>query len=177
MQGQPGAQNPTKMCKALSSHQIEAVFARIREHTRGTTSPTGLAWCQAGVVGARGRCCPAATVPVAVVFTCGVCCCIAEEIHQNKILDRTTELCHHRQQSKAHSNEYEKTHKSFNMGFWVCGSGGVRDVHVLICTRVVQIGVAVLKGTTKVLPTAPVCFKIWPKHTFTFFTNMPINKS
>ena len=31
---------------------------------------------------------------------------------------------------------------SFKMGFWVCGSGGVRDVHVLICTRVVQIGVA-----------------------------------
>ena len=25
---------------------------------------------------------------------------------------------------------------------FVCGSGGVRDVHVLICTRVVQIGVA-----------------------------------
>ena len=28
------------------------------------------------------------------------------------------------------------------MGFWVCGSGGVRDVHVLTCARVVQIGVA-----------------------------------
>ena len=32
----------------------------------------------AGVVGARGRCCPPATVPVAVVWPCGVCCCIAE---------------------------------------------------------------------------------------------------
>ena len=60
----------------------------------------------AGVVGARGRCCPAATVPVAVVFACGVCCCVAKEI-QNKIIDRKTELCHHRPQSKAHSNEYE----------------------------------------------------------------------
>ena len=37
----------TKMCKALSSHQIESVFARIREqHTRGRPSPTGLAWCR-----------------------------------------------------------------------------------------------------------------------------------
>ena len=37
----------TKMCKALSSHQIEAAFARIREqHTRGRTSPTGLAYCR-----------------------------------------------------------------------------------------------------------------------------------
>ena len=27
---------------------------------------------------------------------------------------------------------------------FLCGSGGVRDVHVLICTRVVQIGVAVV---------------------------------
>ena len=66
---------------------------------------------------------------------------MAEEI-QDKIIDRKTELCHLRPQSKAHSNEYENTHKSFKMGFWVCGSGGVRDVHVLFCTGVVQIGVA-----------------------------------
>ena len=62
--------------------------------------------------GARGRCCPAAAVPVAFVFACGVCCCIAEEI-QNKIIDRKTELCHHRPQTEAHSNEYENdTHKA-----------------------------------------------------------------
>ena len=30
---------------------------------------------------------------------------------------------------------------------FVCGSGGVRDVHVIICTRVVQIGVAYVSGT------------------------------
>ena len=145
------------MCKALSSHQIEAVFARIRaQHTRGRTSPTGLAWCRqdvvpAGVAGARGRCCPAAAVPVAFVFACGVCCCIAEEI-QNKIIDRKTELCHHRPPSKVHSNEYENnTHTSFKMGFWVCGSGGVRDVHVIICTRVVQIGVSQGPGPIYVL--------------------------
>ena len=58
----------------------------------------------AGVGGARGRYCPAATVPVAVVFAFGVCRCIAAEI---KIIDRKTELCHHCPQSQAHSNEYE----------------------------------------------------------------------
>ena len=63
------------------------------------------------------RCCPAETVPVAVVFACGVCCCIAEEI-QNKIIDRKTELRHHRPPSKAHSKEYENnTHESFKDGF------------------------------------------------------------
>ena len=107
--------------------------------------PYRLGVVPAGVVGARGRCCPAATVPVAVVFACGVCCCIAEEI-QNEIIDRKRELCHHRPQSKAHSNEYENTHKSFKLGFWVCGSEGVRDVHVLNCTAVAQIGVAIYSG-------------------------------
>ena len=97
------------------------------------------------------------TVPVAVVFACGVCCCIDEEI-QNKIIDRKTELCHHRPQSKAHSNEYENnTHKSFKRGFWVCGSGGVRDVHVLICTRVVQIGEAIVAHTPQSCGTELKC--------------------
>ena len=99
MQRRPAAQNPSKMCKALSSHQIEAV------------------------VGARGRCCPAASVPVAVVFACGACCCIDEEI-QNKIIDRKTELRHHRPPSKATSTRTTHTRVS-KMGFWVCGSGGV----------------------------------------------------
>ena len=40
---------------------------------------------------------------------------------------------------------------SFKMGFWVCGSGGVRDVHVIICTRVVQIGVSQGPGPIYVL--------------------------
>ena len=63
------------------------------------------------------RCWTAATVPVAVVFACGVCCCTAEEI-QNKTIDRKTELRHHRLPSKGHSNEYENnTRKSFKDGF------------------------------------------------------------
>ena len=63
----------------------------------------------AGVVWARSRCCPAATVPAAVLFACGVRSCIAEiaEKKQNEIITRKTELRHHRSQTKAHSNEYE----------------------------------------------------------------------
>ena len=90
-----------------------------RTHTR-QNKPYRLGVVPARVAGARGRCCPAATVPVAVVFACGVCCCIAKEIHQNKIIDRKTELCHHRPQGKAHSNEYENnTHT--RVSIWVSG--------------------------------------------------------
>ena len=74
-------------------------------HTR-QNKPYRLGAVRAGVVGARDRCCPAATVPVAVVFRCGACCCIAENI-QNKIINQKRELCHHGPQTKAHSNEYE----------------------------------------------------------------------
>ena len=45
-------------------------------------------------------------MPVAVVFPCGVCCCISQNI-KNIIINRKTGLCHHRPQTKAHSNEYE----------------------------------------------------------------------
>ena len=48
-------------------------------HTRHN-KPYRLGVVLSGVGGARGRCCPAATVPVAVVFPCCVCCCIAENI-------------------------------------------------------------------------------------------------
>ena len=129
-----------KQSSAIIVHETKRTATSTRTtHTR-QNNPYRLG-APAGVIGTRGRCYPAATVPVAVVFACGVCCCTAEEI-QNKIIDQKTELCHHRPQSKVHSNEYENsTHKSFKMGFWVCV---VFDVHVLICTRVVQIGVAVL---------------------------------
>ena len=40
--------------------------------------PYRLGAAPAGVVGARSRCCPAATVPAAVVFACGVGSCITE---------------------------------------------------------------------------------------------------
>ena len=54
-------------------------------HTRQSKPYRRLGAVRARVVGARGRCCPSATVPVADVFPCGVCCCIAENI-QNKAI-------------------------------------------------------------------------------------------
>ena len=83
-------------------------------------------------------------VPVAFVFACGVCCCIAEEI-QNKIIDRKTELCHHRPPSKGRSNEYENTHKEFQR--WVSGCVVLEAFSSrarFICTTVVQIGVTLV---------------------------------
>ena len=102
-----------KMCKQRSQKSDQSCFFTntTPTHTR-QNKPYRLGAVWAGVVGARGRCCPAATVPVAVVFPCCVCCCIAENI-QNKTINRKTELCPHRPRSKAHSNEYENnTHKA-----------------------------------------------------------------
>ena len=42
---------------------------------------------------------------------------------------------------------------TFKLGFWVCASGGVRDVHVLICTCVVQIRVDVIASMDAVKST------------------------
>ena len=105
----------------LISFCIIATLNKGRMHQKSTESqsshtrqkkPYRLVAVRAGVVGARGRCCSAATVPVAVVLTCGVCCCIAEN-KQNTIINRKTEVCHPRPQTKAHSNEYENnTHKA-----------------------------------------------------------------
>ena len=79
-------------CQKLQQQKCAKLSAVIRsklflheykkQHTR-QNKPYRLGVVPAGVVGARGRCCPASTVPVAVVFACGVCCCIAVEI-QNK---------------------------------------------------------------------------------------------
>ena len=93
------------MCKQSSQQSDQSRFCTNTRTTHTRNKPYRLGAVRAGVVGARGRCCPAATVPVAVVFPCGVCCCIAENI-QNKSINRKRELCH-RPKTKAHSNEYE----------------------------------------------------------------------
>ena len=100
-----------KESSAIIVHKPKRTATSTRTiHTRQNT-PRRRGAVRAGVVGARGRCCPEAMVPVAVVLPCGVCCCIAE-IKQNTIINRKTELCHHRPQTKTHSNEYENnTHK------------------------------------------------------------------
>ena len=77
--------------KNVQSSQQSSDRSRFCTSTRTTHTRQNMPYrhgvVPAGVVGARGRCCPAATVPVAVVFACSVCCCIAEEI-QNRIIDR-----------------------------------------------------------------------------------------
>ena len=102
-----------KICKQNSQQSDQSCFCTNtrRTHTR-QNKPYRLGAVRAGVVAARGRCCPAATVPVAVVLPYDVCCCIVEN-KQNTIINRKTELCHHRPQAKAHRNEYENnTHKA-----------------------------------------------------------------
>ena len=104
-----------KQSSAIIVHEAKRTATSTRTtHTR-QNNPYRLGAAPAGVGGARSRCCPAATVPAAVVFACGVRCCIVEiaEIKQNEINNRKTDLCHHRPQTKAHSNEYENnTHKA-----------------------------------------------------------------
>ena len=101
-----------KQSSAIIVHKPKHTATSTRTtHTRQNT-PYWLGAAPAGVVGGRSRCYPTATVPAAVVFACGVRCCIAEN-KQNKIINRKTELCHHLPRSKAHSNEYENnTHKA-----------------------------------------------------------------
>ena len=101
-----------KQSSAIIVHKPKRTATSTRTiHTR-QNKPYRLGAVRAGIVGARGRCCPAATVPVAVVLPCGVCCCIAEN-KQNTIINRKTALGHHRSQTKAHSHEYQNnTHKA-----------------------------------------------------------------
>ena len=102
-----------KMCKQSCQRSDQSCFCMNTRttHTR-QNKPYRLGAVRAGAVGARGRCCSAATMRVAVVLHCGVCCCIAQNIN-NEIINRKTEVCHHRPQTKAHSNEYENnTHKA-----------------------------------------------------------------
>ena len=131
----------TKMCKALSSHQIEAVFARIREQHTRQNKPYRLGVVPAGIVGARGRCCPAATVPVAVVFDCGVTCCMAEEIQIKTSTEKqSSATIVHQAKLTATST---RTHARVSR--WVSGYVVLEAFETFtffICTRVVQMVVA-----------------------------------
>ena len=74
-----------KQSSAIIVHEAKRTATSTRTiHTR-QNNPYWLGAAPAGVIGLRGRCCPAATLSVAVVFACGVCCCIAE----NKIKKQT----------------------------------------------------------------------------------------
>ena len=66
-----------KQSSAIIVHKPKRTATSTRTiHTR-QNKPCRLGAVRAGVLGARGRCCPAATVPVAVVvLPCGVRYCI-----------------------------------------------------------------------------------------------------
>ena len=104
-----------KQSSAIVVHKPTRTATSTRTTRTRQNNPYRCGGPPTGVIGARGRCCPAATVPAAVLFACGVRSCIAEiaEKKQNEIINRKTELRHHRSQTKAHSNEYENnTHKA-----------------------------------------------------------------
>ena len=112
-------------------YRLGAAATSTRTTQTRQNKPYRLGVVPARVVGARGRCCRAATVPAAVVFACGVCCCITEK-KQNTI-NRKTELCHHRLRSKAHSNDYENTHKAEqSLPAWLGAGGSNRSTRPLL---------------------------------------------
>ena len=95
-----------KQSSAINVHKPKRTATSTRTIHPRQKKPYRLGAVRAGVVEARGRCCPAATVPVAVILPCGVFCCIAEN-KQNTIINRKSELGHHRSQTKVQSHEYE----------------------------------------------------------------------
>ena len=67
-----------KQSSAIIVHKTKRTATSTRTIRTRQNKPYRLGAAPAGVIGARGRCCPAATVPVSVVLPCGVCCSIAE---------------------------------------------------------------------------------------------------
>ena len=79
-----------KQSSAIVVHKPKRTATSTRTiHTR-QNNPYRLGAAPAGVVGARSRCCPAATVPAAVAFATGLGCCFAEIANkkQNSLLLR-----------------------------------------------------------------------------------------
>ena len=80
-----------KKNKTKSSTEIQSTAIVVHEAKRTATStrtistrhnkPYRLGAAPAGLVGTPSRCCPAATVPAAVVFGCGFRCCFAEMLN------------------------------------------------------------------------------------------------
>ena len=72
--------------KSSTEEQSSAIIVHEPKRTATSTrtihttqnKPYRLGAAAAGVVGTPSRCCPAATVPAAVVFGCGFRCCFAE---------------------------------------------------------------------------------------------------
>ena len=135
----------TKSIKNVQSSQQSSDGSCFCTNTRTThtrqNKPYRLGLVPAGLVGARGRCCPAATVPVAVVFDCGVTCCMAEEIQIKTSTEKqSSATIVHQAKLTATST---RTHARVSR--WVSGYVVLEAFETFtffICTRVVQMVVA-----------------------------------
>ena len=122
-----------KMCKQSSQQLDQSCFCTNTRttHTR-QNKPYRLGAVRAGVVEARGRCSPAATVPAAVVFACGVRCCITEK-KQNKI---TTEklssaiIVHEAKRTVTNTRTKHKAEQSLLA--WLGAGGSTRSTRPLL---------------------------------------------
>ena len=117
---------PPRSTQSRSSAASDVYKRQI--HTR-QNNPYRLGAAPAGVVGARGRCCPAATVPVAVVLPRGVCCCIAEN-KQNTIINRkqSSAIIVHKPKRTATSTRtiHTRLNKPYRLGAVRAGVVGAR---------------------------------------------------
>ena len=130
-------QNRQPKNRALpSSSTNKSAQQRVREQCTRQNNPYRLGAAPAGVGGARGRCFQAATVPAAVVFACGVCCCIAD----NKVIVRkisstekqSSAIIVHKEKRTATSTRTTRT-KQNNLYRFGAVSAGVRVARGRCC--------------------------------------------
>ena len=121
-----------KQSSAIIVHKPKRTATSTRTiHTR-QNKHYRLGAVRAGVVEARGRCSPAATVPAAVVFACGVRCCITEK-KQNKI---TTEklssaiIVHEAKRTVTNTRTKHKAEQSLLA--WLGAGGSTRSTRPLL---------------------------------------------
>ena len=67
-----------KKSTAIIVYEAKRTATSTRTISTRHNKPYRLGAAPAGLVGTPSRCCPAATVPAAVVFGCGFRCCFAE---------------------------------------------------------------------------------------------------
>ena len=123
----------TKNRALPSSSTNQSAQRGIREQCTRQNNPYRLGAAPAGVVGARSRCCPPATVPAAVVFACGVSCCIAD----NKLIVRikssnekqSSAIIVHKPKRTATSTRTTRTsqNKPYRLGAALAGVIGARS--------------------------------------------------
>ena len=127
----------TKMCKKSSQQSDQSCFCTNTRttHTRQSKPYRRLGAMRARVVGARGHCCPAATVPVADVFPCGVCCCIAENTKIKSSTEKqSSAIIVHKPKRAATSTR--TTHTRQNKPYWLgAAPAGVKAEQALLAWR------------------------------------------